>query len=174
VQIRALDAFRSTGGLPPINAIKIDVQGAEASVLRGAQRTIEAALEWIWIEFSPPHLRGAGTDPREFLNLLASLKMDLFEVDTAGDLRRLDDADEYIRRIGSAYGDLVLKARPTPQRGGLGRAEAFECPVDPKPTDVRPVVSGSRSLRSVSCAASFTSVNAGPLQATPSSCNSWG
>jgi FkbM family methyltransferase len=108
VKTRSLDDFLSSEDLPAVSAIKIDVQGAEEHVLRGAQRTIAAGLEWIWIEFSPHHLHSAGTDSRTFLALLATLKMDVFEVDKAGRLRPLSDVEGYIRRIGAGYGDLVL------------------------------------------------------------------
>jgi hypothetical protein len=111
-----LDDFLASEGIPAIDALKIDVQGAEERVLKGARRTIGAGLDWIWIEFSPDHLRGAGTDPRSFLALLADLNMDVFEVDDVGQLQRLADTEEYIRRIGAGYGDLLLRSRDDARR----------------------------------------------------------
>ena len=119
IQVRGLDSFLSPAGVPAFDAIKIDVQGAEELVLRGAKNAIDAGLSWMWIEFSPEHLRGAGTDPRVFLTLLGSLNMELLEVDRRGALRALVDAEDYLRRIGSGYGDLVLTSPSHCRRAGL-------------------------------------------------------
>jgi FkbM family methyltransferase len=114
VDVCPLDAFLAGSGTRQrIDALKIDVQGAEEGVLRGAQATLRAnGIRWIWIEFSPSHLRGAGTDPQSFLGLLSQLEMDVFEVDE-GRLRPLTQPKEYERRIGSGYGDLVLRPHAT-------------------------------------------------------------
>jgi hypothetical protein len=111
VQVQSLDGVLAAKGAPRVDAMKIDVQGAEERVLKGAERTLQSGLAWIWVEFSPSHLRGAGTDPREFLALLGTLSMGIHEVDENGQLRPLADVDGYIRRIGAGYGDLVLLAR---------------------------------------------------------------
>jgi FkbM family methyltransferase len=116
VQVRSLDDFLAAEGIS-VDALKIDAQGSEERVLKGARRTIEGGLDWIWIEFSPDHLQGAGTDPRSFLALLADLNMDVFEVDD-GRLQRLSDTEEYIGRIGSGYGDLLLLSRDDTRRAG--------------------------------------------------------
>jgi FkbM family methyltransferase len=111
VDLSSLDAFLARSGTRRIDALKIDVQGAEESVLRGANATLrENDIRWIWVEFSPPHLRDAGTDPQRFLELLNGLEMDVFEVD-GGRLRLMTQPKEYERRIGSGYGDLVLRPR---------------------------------------------------------------
>jgi FkbM family methyltransferase len=111
VQMRSLDSVLAEKGALRVDAMKIDVQGAEEHVLKGAQRTLRSGLKWIWIEFSPAHLQGAGTDPKGFLAALAGLSMGLHEVDAHGRLRPMSDVDDYVRRIGSGYGDLVLLGR---------------------------------------------------------------
>jgi hypothetical protein len=60
------------------------------------------------MEFSPDHLRAAGSSPEQFLEILGGLGMDLFEVTDEGDLRTVNDYSEYTRRMGSGYGDLLL------------------------------------------------------------------
>src|SRR5207247_1283898 len=44
VQMRSLDEFLSSPNSPVIDAMKIDVQGAEAQVLRGARTTVRRGL----------------------------------------------------------------------------------------------------------------------------------
>ena len=72
-------SYLTERGLAAVDAMKIDVQGLEAQVLRGAEQTIRG-VHWIWVEFSPDHLRGAGTDPEGFLESLGALGMQVFEV----------------------------------------------------------------------------------------------
>jgi FkbM family methyltransferase len=116
VPIRCLDDFLLVRGTPAIDAIKVDVQGSEERVFRGAQQTLERGLRWIWVEFSPLHLRGAGSDPRRFLCGLGNLGMEMFEVAETGQLRPITDVEELTARIGAGYSDLVLIARPSRER----------------------------------------------------------
>ena len=88
--MRTLDEYLAERGLAAVDAMKIDVQGLEAQVLRGAARTIARGVRWIWVEFSPDHLRGAGTDPEGFLESLGALGMKVFEVTELGTLEPTD------------------------------------------------------------------------------------
>ena len=87
------------------------MQGHEEQVLRGAQATLKRGLQWIWIEFSPDHLRGTGTDPERFLKHLGDLGMNIFEINGDGCIQALSSFEGYTKRIGSRYTDLVLLAR---------------------------------------------------------------
>ena len=110
VDVRRLDEFLS--GLDiHIDGLKIDVQGNEEQVLRGAEATLRRGVHWIWIEFSPLHLRGSGSDPERFLERLDGLGMDLFEVRDRGHLEPLTNFVAHTNKIGSSYGDLVLLRR---------------------------------------------------------------
>ena len=117
IQVRTLDDCLAERGLATVDAMKIDVQGHEAKVLRGAQKAIERGVRWIWLEYSPDHLRGAGTDPEQFLESLGTLGMDLFEVTERGTLEPLRDYRAHARKIGAGYGDVVL-TRDAPRRAG--------------------------------------------------------
>jgi FkbM family methyltransferase len=110
VDVCRLDDFLS-GRHIHIDALKIDVQGNEDQVLRGAEATLRGGVRWIWIEFSPTHLRGSGTDPEHFLRKLNGLGMDLFEVKQQGQLEPLTNMLAHTSKIGSSYGDLVLMQR---------------------------------------------------------------
>jgi FkbM family methyltransferase len=115
IQVRTLDEYLAERGLPAVDAMKIDVQGLEANVLRGAKQTIAGGVRWIWLEFSPDHLRGAGTDPEGFLESLGALGMKVFAVTEHGTLEPLIDYRAHAQKMGSGYGDLVLM-RDSPRR----------------------------------------------------------
>jgi FkbM family methyltransferase len=110
VDVCPLDEFLSRRDIH-IDALKIDVQGNEQQVLRGAEATLRRGVRWIWIEFSPMHLRGSGADPERFLESLDGLGMDVFEVKDRGNLEPLTDFVAHTNKIGSSYGDLVLVRR---------------------------------------------------------------
>ena len=110
VDVRRLDEFLSGRDIH-IDGLKIDVQGNEEHVLRGAEATLRRGVRWIWIEFSPVHLRGSGSDPERFLERLGGLGMDLFEVRERGNLEPLTNFVAHTKKIGSSYGDLVLLRR---------------------------------------------------------------
>lgn len=67
VEATSLDAFfGSAAPLPDL--IKIDAEGAEPAILRGAQRLLDAARDvQLVLEFRPDVLARAGHDPRDFL-----------------------------------------------------------------------------------------------------------
>ena len=120
IEVRTLDEYLVERGLPAVDAMKIDVQGLEGHVLRGAERSI-GRVRWIWLEFSPDHLRGAGTDPEGFLESLGALGMTVFEVTEHGTLEPLTDLGAHAKKIGSGYGDLVLM-RDAPRRAAAPAA----------------------------------------------------
>lgn len=117
IEVRTLDEYLAERGLLTVDAMKIDVQGLEAHVLRGARQAIAGGVRWIWLEFSPDHLRGAGTDPEGFLESLGALGMKVFEVTEHGTLEPLTEFRAHAKKMGSGYGDLVL-IRNTPRQAG--------------------------------------------------------
>lgn len=60
-------------GSQRVDLIKVDVEGAEAAVLRGAMRALERCRPLLCLEFRTEHLRRTGTRPDELINLLDSL-----------------------------------------------------------------------------------------------------
>lgn len=68
---------------PRVNFIKIDTQGAECDVVRGLQSLIAASAQDLImiIEFSPMHLKNAGTSGRALLDLLAGFDWQMYLLD---------------------------------------------------------------------------------------------
>jgi len=72
VRTTTLDAYCRARGIGRIDAVKIDVEGAEVAVLRGmAEIMASRPPAWIFIEFSPEQLAGEGSTAEEFWSLLA-------------------------------------------------------------------------------------------------------
>lgn len=66
----------------PPDAIKIDAEGAESAVLRGASRVLESSrLKILVLEFFPRFVRAAGDDPRSFLERLTARRFKLNRID---------------------------------------------------------------------------------------------
>ena len=61
VMVRSLDSLQGTGELPShVDLIKVDTQGAEAAILRGAARLLREARPAWYLELWPIGLVGAG------------------------------------------------------------------------------------------------------------------
>ncbi len=71
VPLITLDHFISERGLSPksIKLLKIDVEGYELNVLRGAESLL-GKVPVILLEFSPEYMRKGGIDPEELIRLL--------------------------------------------------------------------------------------------------------
>ncbi|MCU4925986.1 FkbM family methyltransferase [Halobacteria archaeon AArc-dxtr1] len=85
VPIRRVDGL--LGDLPPPDAIKLDVEGAAAAVLRGARETLERHHPVLFVEI---HDQGLSADvPGEIHDLLVSLEYDVL-VETNGEFWRCE------------------------------------------------------------------------------------
>ena len=64
VPVRTLDGFAAERGIDHIGLIKIDVEGYEPDVIRGADRLLrEQRVDLVLFEFSPDFYRQRGIDP---------------------------------------------------------------------------------------------------------------
>jgi FkbM family methyltransferase len=73
VDIVSLDSYLSKRDDDrPVSVIKIDVQGAEMDVLRGAARTIEGDRPAVLCEVTPDALTGAGSGVEELLEFFSA------------------------------------------------------------------------------------------------------
>jgi len=60
--------------LPRISLIKIDVQGAEARVIRGAERVLRTCHPGVYMEIDLPALSQCGTTPEKLIKQMADLE----------------------------------------------------------------------------------------------------
>lgn len=80
VQISTLDA-QAEGASP--NMIKIDVQGAEFAVVRGAMNTIERTRPVLALEYNPSQIETFGDSPLDLLDMLSRESYRLYYIDEA-------------------------------------------------------------------------------------------
>jgi FkbM family methyltransferase len=88
-----LDAFCATHGLAP-DVIKIDVEGAEIGVLRGAYEIIRASQPLIFLSVHPKHIGQLGGSTTEILQILDELGYDCR--DSNGHPAAVLDFSEYL------------------------------------------------------------------------------
>jgi FkbM family methyltransferase len=107
VPLTTLDDYCAARGIERIDAVKMDVQGAEVAALAGFRRSL-ARLKprWMLIEFSPEHLRGAGSSPEAFWAILAGLGFEPWGLDETGRAFRIGDAGAFTRRYEEGYTDV--------------------------------------------------------------------
>lgn len=73
VPLSTLDALQANGSLPPhIDAVKVDTQGAEYRILRGAEQLCRTQHPIWWVEFWPFGLMHAGSSIGELCELFAA------------------------------------------------------------------------------------------------------
>jgi FkbM family methyltransferase len=67
--------------IPIIDVVKIDVEGAELSVLKGLRETISKNHEIvIFLEFAPIHLKRAGVQPIELIEYIEEMGLSYWEI----------------------------------------------------------------------------------------------
>lgn len=85
IRTRRLDDILAEFGAPTINYLKIDVQGLEHRVIAGARETIARSPRLILLsEIFPDGIRASGGDPMAYVELLASMGFDLYELSPRG------------------------------------------------------------------------------------------
>ena len=90
-----------------VDCMKMDVEGAELFALRGMRRLVEGSRDRIAVlsEFSPNMLSAAGCEPLEFLTLLESCGLRLWDLSgephAAPDMLRLVGREQYISIVAA-------------------------------------------------------------------------
>jgi FkbM family methyltransferase len=107
VPLTTLDDYCEARGIERLDAVKMDIQGAEVSALTGFRKTL-ARLKprWLLIEFSPEHLRGAGSSPEAFWAILGELGFEPWGFEENGEVFRIVDTAAFTRRWEEEYTDV--------------------------------------------------------------------
>ena len=96
VDVQTLDEFVETHGVPRVAVIKIDVEGSETDVLRGARRLLQRDRPTLIIEVLGPALHATGSSIGQLEQLILQQGYSLHRIDDSGVLQRLQslaDAD---------------------------------------------------------------------------------
>jgi FkbM family methyltransferase len=110
VPLTTLDDYCAARGIDRIDAVKMDIQGAEVSALAGFRKTLTRLKPpWMLIEFSPEHLRGAGSSPEAFWAILDELGYEPWGFGKSGEAFRIVDTAAFTRRFESGYTDVWAK-----------------------------------------------------------------
>lgn len=98
VPVLSLDSYCRTHRIDHIDAVKIDVEGNEVSVLRGMREIMaRSPPAWMFIEFCPEQLQGAGASPEAFWQALAADGYDCYSLDDQGQLQKVSDSPAFTR-----------------------------------------------------------------------------
>jgi FkbM family methyltransferase len=92
----AVDDFLQAQGVVP-DVMKIDVEGAEMSVLRGMLRTLRDHKPKLFLEVHPGRLPDFGTSTTEILSLLHDNGYEVFEIESL----REQDANKALKPLSS-------------------------------------------------------------------------
>lgn len=107
VPVLTLDDYCTARRIDRIDAVKMDVQGAEVAVLAGFRQTLlRLRPGWMLVEFAPELLTGAGSSPEAFWEILAGLGYEPWAFDDAGRPFRVEDTAAFTRRYEQGYTDV--------------------------------------------------------------------
>ncbi len=91
VPLTTLDSFVRSEGINRVKLIKIDVEGFEYMVLKGAIRTL-SFTDFVILEVTPEYMRRGGVNYAEFVKFLAKLGFDMYVI-RADTLRKINPYD---------------------------------------------------------------------------------
>jgi FkbM family methyltransferase len=88
VELISMDEFWQQIGRPEVDFVKMDVEGSEPDILKGAVQFLSCHKRLLLVtEFRPASLEMAGLEPVVFLDLLASLDFRYAVIGPEGELR---------------------------------------------------------------------------------------
>jgi FkbM family methyltransferase len=73
IALTTLDAFVAEQGIERLDALKLDVEGAECRVLAGGRESLRRFRPAMLVELNPPCLERAGSSEQELLGALSDL-----------------------------------------------------------------------------------------------------
>ena len=102
VPCMSLDQVIDENKLTRVALVKIDVEGAEALVLKGFRQTLPRSRGLpLIVEFSPENLRNAGTSPEEFFQVLRDAGLDVASTDENGASNPAASCQDLLARLNS-------------------------------------------------------------------------
>lgn len=96
VRLMRLDDYLRENGIHNVDFIKLDVDGFETKIIRGALKTLNTFEPRIVFEVCPHRLAEQGSSPSELLDLLSSIGYQFFHSET---LSRYETLDAITSRI---------------------------------------------------------------------------
>jgi FkbM family methyltransferase len=118
VPLTTLDDYCAAQGLDRLDAVKMDIQGAEVAALTGFRSTFARLRpQWMLIEFSPEHLRAAGSSQEAFWAILDELGLEPWGFDGNGKAFRIEDRAAFTREYEDGYTDVWAKSRGVGTQG---------------------------------------------------------
>lgn len=107
VPLTTLDRYCAEHGLERIDALKMDVQGAEVAVLAGMKEVLSRTKPlWLFLELSPDHLGGAGSSPEAFWQVLDDAGYEPFSLGDDGSASPIADRLAFSTALGDGYTDV--------------------------------------------------------------------
>jgi FkbM family methyltransferase len=111
--VRVTSLSDHLGAGSPVDLLKVDVEGYDGYVLRGAARPLREHRPTLLVEFVPRHLRNAGFPPAEFLDIVFAGYRHVFAIDEPRGRLRCCTRDQLARYAGREVNlNLVAVANP--------------------------------------------------------------
>lgn len=113
VQEIQLDTFTRKHHLADVDILKVDVEGFDGQVLRGANRLLQEQQPTLFVEYIPSLLKRCGFDPNEFVQLLAGTYERCYVVNEPQERLSRSSISE-LPNLGEAIGNanLILASNP--------------------------------------------------------------
>ncbi len=107
VPLVTLDGYCAAHRVERLDAVKMDVQGAEVEALRGFQDALRRLRpSWLLVELSPQHLRGAGATAEQLWQLLAAARYRPWGFDRRGRAFPIADTAAFAAVCEGSYTDV--------------------------------------------------------------------
>jgi FkbM family methyltransferase len=88
IEISVLDDFKKTGAVQRVDLLKIDVEGFEPFVLKGAKEIIKTWRPILFVELAEVNLRQQGYTAKKLIELIESFDYDVKDARTMGPIDR--------------------------------------------------------------------------------------
>lgn len=114
VKCRTIDEYVATNAIERIDALKVDVEGAELLVFQGAEKTIQSfEIPVIFFEACEHHARAVGNSTIELKRYLRQLGYGIFRLNSDSGLERTEDTEEAFANLLAIHArasDRLLKS----------------------------------------------------------------